>query len=62
MKFKITLEIEMTDEQVAEYLLDGLSDHEAGIPADVAQWFADEMFNKSKLSAYAEVINASTSS
>ena len=60
MKFRITVDVEMSDEQVESFLEAENTLFSDFIPNDVAQWLTDDLYSKSELAEYIDIVNVET--
>ena len=60
MKFRITVDVEMSDEQVETFMNDENILFADFIPNDVAQWLTDDLYSMSELSEYVDIVTVET--
>ena len=60
MKFRIIVDVEMSDEQVETFMNDENILFADFIPNDVAQWLTDDLYSMSELSEYVDIVTVET--
>ena len=60
MKFRIIVDVEMSDEQVETFMNDENILFADFIPNDVAQWLTDDLYSMSALAEYVDIVTVET--
>ena len=60
MKFRISIDVEMSDEQVESFMKAENTLFSDFIPNDVAQWLTDDLYSTSELAEYIDIVNVET--